>query len=710
MLCTLLLSACAAFVHADPAPVDLDAARQAYEEGVRPLVREPELVEADVEPVAELVAALVETADAEAIALLQEDAKALAGRLEETSKRLQSKRERLREVNDRMIRTRGPERKELEEKVAAADAAVDQTDDLRSALVALRDRIILGVLDLHEKVTTDDPDAAFDSLADGFSEDVRGLYELERSVDTQRAKLQGIRDRLPGVTDAEEKADLERDGDRLAAKLSLREEALERRRALRDRRIDALAGFFQRLSKGRQGEVRASTRANLRDDAWHVRALHVEFAGTLPMDGITGEILGVMKQAAKERRSIEKELEPLREKYERALKAVQTAIKGGGVPQATVNQERITLNDLAKASRRAFGEGQVVEAATRALGRSVMAAPQDERDKALGAVMTVVERESDPVMKSSAVEALGYVRGIDEVTGTLRDIASSSRASLPLRLAAIDALVRQENPAIVDLATGELLKDREWRVRSAAMSALVSLPKKEAIPALIASLSMEVGRLVDDAEAALNALTGRAFNGNATLWKDWWGKNKESFQIGAVAAARDAAKEGESAEWKKESGGVSFYGITTRSQRILFVLDRSGSMNEAVSETLTGKQGGKRKIDAAIDQLKVAVNGLEDGALYNIITYATDVTRWQKRMQKSSTSSRKKVTRWIDTKIEAVGGTNIHDALEGGVPARGHRRRRQGVRVERRHHLLPLRRPADQRRGAEPRGDPPPGA
>jgi Mg-chelatase subunit ChlD len=85
-------------------------------------------------------------------------------------------------------------------------------------------------------------------------------------------------------------------------------------------------------------------------------------------------------------------------------------------------------------------------------------------------------------------------------------------------------------------------------------------------------------------------------------------------------------------------------------------------MNDPIGNSQTGS-AAQRKIDAAKQQLKAALAGLENGDLFNIITYAVDVKPWQRRMVKRTAKVAKQVERFIDNEIEAEGGTNIHDAL-----------------------------------------------
>jgi Ca-activated chloride channel family protein len=83
---------------------------------------------------------------------------------------------------------------------------------------------------------------------------------------------------------------------------------------------------------------------------------------------------------------------------------------------------------------------------------------------------------------------------------------------------------------------------------------------------------------------------------------------------------------------------------------VIFVVDRSGSMS------------GK-KIEQAKGALRFVLNNLNDGDLFNIIAYDSEVESFQPELQKFSDKSRKKALGFIEG-IFAAGSTNIDGALQ----------------------------------------------
>ena len=87
-----------------------------------------------------------------------------------------------------------------------------------------------------------------------------------------------------------------------------------------------------------------------------------------------------------------------------------------------------------------------------------------------------------------------------------------------------------------------------------------------------------------------------------------------------------------------------------QSKNILFVLDRSGSMN------------GK-KIEQAKEALKYVVNNLREGDLFNIIAYDAEIESFKPELQRYNDETRQQAIGFVNG-ISAGGSTNIDGALK----------------------------------------------
>jgi Mg-chelatase subunit ChlD len=107
---------------------------------------------------------------------------------------------------------------------------------------------------------------------------------------------------------------------------------------------------------------------------------------------------------------------------------------------------------------------------------------------------------------------------------------------------------------------------------------------------------------------------------------------------------------------------AKFFGIKVESHRVIFVLDVSGSMMESMyGRTINGR--GAARIDVAKEELSKAVENLDAGALFNILTFSSGVARWlPDGIGTSDDASRQEAQSWIE-RLGAGGGTNLYDSV-----------------------------------------------
>jgi Mg-chelatase subunit ChlD len=215
----------------------------------------------------------------------------------------------------------------------------------------------------------------------------------------------------------------------------------------------------------------------------------------------------------------------------------------------------------------------------------------------------------------------------------------------------------------MEVVRARLLAHENWRVRVAAVLALVRVPQKESIPHLIRALDAEVGRVREDITQALQQLPGPRFAMSAPVWQKWWDDHGAAFKLEDVSRESPAVV----AAWDEAAQGkVTFYGISSVSARVCFVLDVSRSMYDPI-----GGRGDRRKIDVAKDQLKQAIAGLRDGDQLMIVVFAGSATRWAPKMTKVTDAVKQKLVEWVEEKIELGSGTNIHDGLKEAFTVAG---------------------------------------
>jgi len=338
------------------------------------------------------------------------------------------------------------------------------------------------------------------------------------------------------------------------------------------------------------------------------------------------------------------------------------------------NLERLA-EERAELARDLDRDEQVIAALLDAMGRLFAGCPQEERSAILAPLLERLGRLRSTESRMELVETLGYLRS-PKVVAALVPLAADRDPEV--RLMAVEALGRQGD-RLATLALAKALDDPIWQVQVVAVDALFRIGGAAAVDALIRAVSRADGRVTHDINRALEALTGRNFNENGVLWRRWWKENRTSYrgppEAGAAGAAGETGPEDPEAAarkkaWMERTGGTSFYGIRTRSKRIVYVLDVSSSMNAPLGSrsptttgTVTAAPPGRRKIDQARHALKASIASLPEDAVFGIVFYNHEVHLWRKGLVEATVENKTRAGEWAES-IDAHGNTNIFDAVE----------------------------------------------
>jgi Mg-chelatase subunit ChlD len=122
---------------------------------------------------------------------------------------------------------------------------------------------------------------------------------------------------------------------------------------------------------------------------------------------------------------------------------------------------------------------------------------------------------------------------------------------------------------------------------------------------------------------------------------------------------------------------MTFFGLRTESQKVLFVLDVSGSMDFPMRTYTNDKENsGETRISVAKRELLQALAGIREGGMFNIVLYSNDVWSWSDEPVVMSVETRAEVTTFVE-ELTVMGGTNLYGAIKGGLDAcRGEARRK----------------------------------
>jgi len=327
---------------------------------------------------------------------------------------------------------------------------------------------------------------------------------------------------------------------------------------------------------------------------------------------------------------------------------------------------------------------QVIHALLDAMGRLFAGCTEAGKSAIVAPLVQRLSRLRSAEPRMDLLEVLGYL-ACPEAVAAIVPLAAGREPEV--RLVAIESLGRQGN-RLATLALAKALDDPFWQVRVVAIDALARVGGVAAVDALIRAISRADGRVIHDINRALEALTGQNFHENEILWRAWWKENRASYkgppEAGAAASPDGSGGAGPEAAarkkaWMERTKGTSFYGIQTRSKRIVYVLDVSSSMNAPLgsrSPTTTGTAvaapPGRRKIDQARSELKSSIAALPEDAVFSIVFYNHQVHEWRNGLVEATVENKTRAGEWADS-IEAHGNTNIFDAVERafGLAGRG---------------------------------------
>ena len=221
-------------------------------------------------------------------------------------------------------------------------------------------------------------------------------------------------------------------------------------------------------------------------------------------------------------------------------------------------------------------------------------------------------------------------------------------------------------------ATLAALSAKEDAVRRSAVFTLRILDDPACVEPMIRAIAKARGLFSDELDAALYYFTGQTFDGEGSLWRQWWEQQGETWET-------EHATERHGDRPPRGGGSTSFYGVETKSKRIVFVLDRSGSMQKKALPDRSKPRGpitgegadgenahikGDTKIEVAKSQLVFSIRNLATDVHFAIVFYSNEIEVWQAapKMVQATPENKARAIKWIED-IEAVGSTRTFDAL-----------------------------------------------
>lgn len=379
------------------------------------------------------------------------------------------------------------------------------------------------------------------------------------------------------------------------------------------------------------------------------------------------------------------------DKLEKRVEAKRKQAKERGEDSITVDAEEaewlgsnsnpnpkmyVEKEKLAKKYYVVLDEEKLAAEMLRAISRVLNTLEGEELTKA-SAKATSAATSAKPERRIAFLRAFGYGKG-DTITTFLE--SQTKELDVETVQVALESLGRQNAERGADILIAKL-DDARWQVRASAITGLSFFRNGKVVgkvmDALLERGKKEEGVLQRNFFVGMARIVQESVPATIEAWESWWKANREDF-LKKIEAREDNALplEDDPPDVLVETnqGSSSFYGITTNSKHVIYVVDISGSMNADAKDP--GKENAdpdsKKRIDIAREELKKAINGLtskegdERGeASFNIVIFSTDVEVYKPgKMVDATKTAKEAAMKWIDEKIQCAFQTNIYDAIE----------------------------------------------
>ncbi len=325
-------------------------------------------------------------------------------------------------------------------------------------------------------------------------------------------------------------------------------------------------------------------------------------------------------------------------------------------------------------NRAKFTEYRVMEIENRTLCGTVQ-----EWTRSLGrfqeAARTATARVSDPegtvVVADRARRLLALGRRASQQAAVLSTLRGGAVGALVAELHAwagprsdreLAVAAMRELTLVPDLVDAEKLRGSATGddpvVRRVAFRLLAMVGNAAAMDILIERIQVEEGVPAYELARYLYNVTGESLGLNRTAWRDWWQAHREGWRRRPDLAVDIG--EIERVPYSR------YFGLELKSARVLFLLDRSGSMSWGIAHKAGADDDysvrGATKMDVATRELITAVQGLDDRTSFNILDYGTNFGTFQRRPVRATQENREKAARWI-AKLVPDGQTNLAGSL-----------------------------------------------
>ena len=229
--------------------------------------------------------------------------------------------------------------------------------------------------------------------------------------------------------------------------------------------------------------------------------------------------------------------------------------------------------------------------------------------------------------------------------------ALSPSSDSRFKVAAMDVLADHKFTGAVERILPLVATKEPLPVQITACRALAKLPDKRSISVLIKYMENAkkdaIGRGMCESNGTLRSLTGLEYSPDPSTWKGWWDTNEKTFEIKTAKLMYNYEL--------NEKSDVSYYEIPLVENRMVFVLDISGSM-------IAG--GHPSRLEAAVKDMTAVIQRLTDKQFFNIVTFSSKVHRWMDAPMVPANEQMKQAAKKYLDGLKPGGGTQTALAFE----------------------------------------------
>jgi len=284
--------------------------------------------------------------------------------------------------------------------------------------------------------------------------------------------------------------------------------------------------------------------------------------------------------------------------------------------------------------------------------------------------------DPDARVRLAAAEALDLQRRPASLPTLARTLASErhpvvSQALVRALLALLRTQAAEIDRADREHALGVALQQfglAGWRTDMDLLALVEAFPTKQAVPVLIDALAarrditdpllLAVNRRAspqrrDKALLLLRGMTGALFGAEPATWRKFWAEEKDRLVVPDTLP-----------HLREQTTSSQFFGIPVTGGAIAFLVDTSGSMSGATGTSATpgGRGRARNRLEAAKEQLALAVQAMDHGTTFLLWTFADRAQQWTSVPVVAGQRAGRSLTELL-SRLRADGGTNLHDGL-----------------------------------------------